>query len=73
MQEQIAFADVILLNKTDLVTPAELDELEARIRAINATAKIHRTTNCEIEARPRARTSAASTSTASSNTSPAIR
>jgi len=41
-EEQVAFADVILLNKTDLVTPQELDELEKRIRAINATAPIHR-------------------------------
>jgi len=32
-KNQIAFADVILLNKTDLVTPAELSEVEARIRA----------------------------------------
>src|ERR1700689_2816589 len=30
-QEQIAFGDVILLNKTDLVPPEELDRLEARI------------------------------------------
>src|SRR5215210_6103636 len=36
VQEQIAFADVILLNKTDLVTPAELDALERRIRKMNA-------------------------------------
>ena len=43
VQEQIAFADVILLNKTDLVTPAELDRLEALIRKMNANAQIHRT------------------------------
>lgn len=47
-QEQIAFADVLLLNKTDLVTPAELDQLEARIRSMNATCKIHRTQNAEV-------------------------
>ncbi|TAF71626.1 MAG: GTP-binding protein [Oscillatoriales cyanobacterium] len=48
-QEQIAFADVILLNKTDLVTPEELAELETRIRSMNVMAKIHRTRNAEIE------------------------
>jgi G3E family GTPase len=47
-KNQIAFADVILLNKVDLVTPAELDEVEARIRAINPQARIHRTQNCAI-------------------------
>ncbi|MEI6444758.1 MAG: GTP-binding protein [Nostocales cyanobacterium ELA583] len=47
-QEQIAFADVILLNKTDLVTPEVLDELETRIRSMNAMAKIHRTHNSEL-------------------------
>lgn len=47
--EQIAFADVVLLNKTDLVTPEELAELEKRIRAMNAMAKIHRTRNANIE------------------------
>ncbi len=46
--KQLGFADVILLNKTDLVTPAELDALEARIKRINAVAKIHRTKNCDI-------------------------
>ena len=49
VKEQIAFADVILLNKTDLVTTAELDQLEARIHAMNAAAKVYRTTNSEIE------------------------
>lgn len=47
-QEQIAFADVILLNKTDLVTPKELDELEAKIRGMNVMAKIYRTQNSEL-------------------------
>jgi G3E family GTPase len=48
-QEQIAFADVILLNKCDLVTKDELDALEARIRAMNAMARIHRATNAVVE------------------------
>jgi G3E family GTPase len=47
-QEQIAFADVILLNKTDLVTPENLEELEKRIRSMNAMAKIYRTRNSEL-------------------------
>lgn len=41
--EQIAFADVILLNKTDLVPEAELRTLETRIQQMNAIAKIYRT------------------------------
>ena len=41
--EQLAFADVVLLNKTDLVSPAELSMLERTIRSINPTARIHRT------------------------------
>ncbi|AMV27959.1 putative GTP-binding protein YjiA [Gemmata sp. SH-PL17] len=48
VQEQIAFADVVLLNKIDLVEPAELDKLEKLIRKMNATAKIHRTKNSEV-------------------------
>lgn len=47
--EQIAFADRVLLNKIDLVTPAELDALEAKIRQLNALAKIYRTQNSEID------------------------
>jgi G3E family GTPase len=48
-QEQIAFADRILINKTDLVTPAELDDLERKIRSMNAIAKIYRTQNALID------------------------
>lgn len=48
-QEQIAFADVILLNKTDTVEPAELEDIEARVRALNAFAKIHRTNRCDVD------------------------
>jgi len=48
-QEQIAFADVILLNKTDLVEPKQLAELEQRIRAMNGMVKIYHTQNAEIE------------------------
>jgi len=47
-KNQIAFADVIVLNKTDLVTKAELAEVEARIRAINPYAKLHRTERCAV-------------------------
>jgi G3E family GTPase len=41
--DQIAFADVIILNKTDLVTSEELEAVEASIRQINRFAVIHRT------------------------------
>jgi G3E family GTPase len=39
--EQIGFADVIVLNKTDLVTPDELQAVERRIREVNPFASIH--------------------------------
>jgi G3E family GTPase len=47
-KNQIAFADVILLNKIDLVTPEQLREVEARIRAINPYAKLHKTVKASI-------------------------
>jgi G3E family GTPase len=47
-KNQIAFADVILLNKIDLVTEAELRELEARVRGLNPYAKLHRTERAKI-------------------------
>jgi G3E family GTPase len=47
-KNQIAFADVILINKTDLVSGEELSEVEARIRGINPYAKVHRTERAQI-------------------------
>jgi G3E family GTPase len=47
-KNQIAFADVILINKTDLVSPEDLAELEARIRAINPYATLHRTERAQV-------------------------
>jgi len=47
-KNQIAFADVILINKTDLVSDAELREVEARIRGINPYARLHRTQRAQI-------------------------
>jgi G3E family GTPase len=47
-KNQIAFADVILINKTDLVSPAELEDVEARIRGINPYAKVHKTQRAQI-------------------------
>ncbi|BCL83835.1 cobalamin biosynthesis protein CobW [Ktedonobacteria bacterium brp13] len=49
VKEQIAFADVILLNKIDLVSEDDLGRLEARIKNMNAAAKIHRTQDALIE------------------------
>lgn len=48
-QEQIAFADVVLLNKTDLVSEADLKLVEARIRSINPYTVIHRTERCALD------------------------
>src|SRR5882724_7197170 len=47
-KNQIAFADVILINRPDLVAPGELADVEARIRGINSYAKLHTTECCQI-------------------------
>ena len=47
-KNQIAFADVIVVNKTDLVSPEELREVEARIRGINPYAKLHRSVKSNV-------------------------
>jgi len=47
--EQIAFSNVILLNKADLVTEPEMEKLEKQMHQINPTAKICKTTNAVID------------------------
>ena len=49
VREQIAFADVILLNKIDLVPDDEIDQLESRIKSMNVAARIYRTENAAID------------------------
>ncbi len=46
--EQIAFADVLVLNKTDLVDTDSLQGLETRLRGMNALARIHRAEQAEL-------------------------
>ena len=48
-KQQIAFADVVILNKIDLVTNEELEQLEQHIRRMNALAKIHRTKDAALD------------------------
>ncbi len=47
-QEQIAFADIVVLNKMDLVTEEAAAEVEARVRAINPYAEIRRATKSDV-------------------------
>ena len=46
--EQIAFADVILLNKIDLVDAASLARIEQRVRGISATAAVIHSRNADV-------------------------
>lgn len=48
-EDQVAFADVVLINKTDLVSAEELANVEARIRAINPYAVLHHSERCSID------------------------
>jgi G3E family GTPase len=48
-EEQLAFADVVLLNKRDLVTAAELGQVRTRIRKINASAELIETTRSNVD------------------------
>ncbi len=48
-QQQIGFADVLLLNKTDLVPESELPVLKEKIQALNGLAQIYETKNSNID------------------------
>jgi G3E family GTPase len=47
-REQIAFADIVLVNKIDLVDGPALARIEQRVRGINGTAKVVRTRNANV-------------------------
>ncbi len=48
-KEQIAFADMVLLNKTDLINPEDLPELEFKLRNLNGAARICQTRNSDAD------------------------
>ena len=48
-REQIAFADLVLLNKLDLISPEDLQELEYKIKNLNRAAHIYQTRNSDVE------------------------
>jgi len=48
-KEQIAFADMVLLNKTDLINPEDLPELEFKLRNLNGAARVCQTRNSDVD------------------------
>jgi G3E family GTPase len=48
-QEQVAFADIVLVNKTDLVDEEQLQRIERRVRSLNPLARMHRSANSVID------------------------
>ena len=46
--EQVAFADVLVLNKTDLVNDESVNKLESRLRGMNSMARILRSENANV-------------------------
>jgi G3E family GTPase len=50
VREQIAFADVVVLNKISLLGPAATDRLESRLRQLNPAAAVMKTDHSRIAA-----------------------
>ncbi|MBB3411047.1 G3E family GTPase [Rhizobium sp. BK316] len=48
-EDQIAFADVVIINKTDLVTPEELAQIDDIVRAINPAARVYKTSRSGVD------------------------
>ncbi len=48
-QEQVAFADIVLVNKTDLVDEAQLQRIERRVRTLNPLARMHRSAHSIVD------------------------
>jgi G3E family GTPase len=48
-EDQLAFADVVLINKTDLVTPEEVKRIEDTVRVINPSARIYHTQRSNVD------------------------
>lgn len=48
LTDQIEFANVILINKTDCVGPEDLEEVQGIIHALNPNAKVHLTRNAQV-------------------------
>ncbi|WP_284759446.1 GTP-binding protein [Agrobacterium sp. fls2-241-TYG-188a] len=48
-EDQIAFADVVIINKTDLVTEQELAVIEDIVRAINPSARVYKATRSGVD------------------------
>jgi G3E family GTPase len=47
--EQVAFSDIVLINKMDLVTSEQMASVEASVRRLNPMAKIYHTANSEVD------------------------
>lgn len=48
-REQLGFADIVLLNKSDLVSEADLKVIEDRVRRLNPLAKLYRTSQADVD------------------------
>ena len=47
--EQVAFSDIVLVNKMDLVSAEQMDAIERRVRQLNPLARIYHTANAEVD------------------------